>query len=157
MTNSFNVSFGRGESHVPAKNLTPNQTLMGMMPWWMTWSLEMCLSFFRSTKNICSMRHSLGRPAEHAHGRGRWSSTPGGECVHGVLAVTHRIKELCELGEVVPPASGGHPHGLGGGRVVDGLAPQAVPVEPTGGAGLQQEKVRSVGCVCRTLFSGIHF
>ena len=43
---------------------------------------------------------------------------------------TYRVEELCELAEVVPPAGGGHAHGHAVGRVVDGLAAQAVASRP---------------------------
>lgn len=37
---------------VPAVNFTPNHTLIGIQPWWMTCSSEMCSFFLCSTKKI---------------------------------------------------------------------------------------------------------
>lgn len=41
-----------------------------------------------------------------------------------------RVEELCELGEVVPPAGAGHAHRHRAVGVVDGLAPKAVAAPP---------------------------
>lgn len=38
---------------LPGVNLTPNHTLMGMQPWWITWRVDTCSNFLWRTKKNC--------------------------------------------------------------------------------------------------------
>lgn len=41
-------------NNIPGANLRPNHTDMGMIPWWITCSVDTCSFFLRSTKNSVS-------------------------------------------------------------------------------------------------------
>jgi len=82
----------------PGVNLTPNQTDMGMQPWWMTCSVVTWLVFLRNTKKICGDAQQVDL----------WMQLPGAGSRPALWSVTHRIHEFGELRKVVPPAGMNH-------------------------------------------------
>lgn len=46
---------------LPGVNLTPNQTDIGITPWCITWSVDMWLFFFLSTKKIFKISKSVSK------------------------------------------------------------------------------------------------
>lgn len=86
----------------PAKYLTPVHQLKIMVAWWYTWRKVTWLSFFLRMKKICGRRgRALLRSVSalfHA---------PSTLALY-ILAATHRVAELDDLGEEEPPADSGH-------------------------------------------------
>ena len=86
----------------PGVKRTPNQTLIGIIPWWTTCRSEMCSSFLRSTKKNCFF--CLKRQKK----QNDFQSKKFVKFVNEALNSTYSVKKLGEFREVVPPASVHH-------------------------------------------------